>query len=735
MSNRRGYTLLHYASEVGKRRYQCTTTVSNQLMHHEKRCIIVSHGRRCYYLHTSHRNILQQKQVRNHSSSSKSYCDKGTNNSGAPKSFNPNAVEGVGGDGSALQQTQSSPAISSSTSKQQHNDLLRKRRRRQKPFSYVSPLSQISSNHPKHNSTTLSDNNKILTRKQLLRLTPKQRATLKAQRIQQYKDSQTYLDQARTNVRSNIKFLSETADTNFKKNIQTIKRLFKGEEVWKDVEQQSTTTTASAKQREEESLTKGIDWERAPSEIKSNLQLNLSRAQNWLHDATNGAIPSSSYVNNPSSNNITGEQGGSVATRIHKFHQMKQWDTKWVMDNKWIGKNILIALLPGTLFHLYFLSLQDEMKEYYERVEKAEREKIMGYTNDAEGGSVDVANRLDITTTNNNDEEEVGRGRMGISSAFITEGGSAWDKLKMVVTDLFLGGAEDKINKQLETQQRKQQEDEAYEKDDTSKQPRSATDTPKQSVVPATNSPTGNYSSSETSTTPLTNNNNNNNNDPTIEMLLERVQALERQLGTTTSNDPTTSNHLSEEELQQQNEKQRYTEHQLKRRIERLRQSPIRNRREDTLEAQWREEARKEQSNDDARVTIKVDDTNNSSYSIADVLNFATSLIEPSFDSMRETAMQKMKDVMGVFGLSAEEKESAANDELDHSNTSSSTDQSNEGTVVLANAEVHDSAGTDSDASTAINATQQSGENNEGVRRWVAKVWCRFRKPPTHAEE
>ena len=89
---------------------------------------------------------------------------------------------------------------------------------------------------------------------------------------------------------------------------------------------------------------------------------------------------------------------------------------------------------------------------------------------------------------------------------------------------------------------------------------------------------------------------------------------------------------MSEEELQQQNEKQRYTEHQLKRRIERLRQSPIRNRREDTLEAQWREEARKEQSNDDARVTIKVDDTNNSSYSIADVLNFATSLIEPSFD-------------------------------------------------------------------------------------------------------
>jgi hypothetical protein len=53
---------------------------------------------------------------------------------------------------------------------------------------------------------------------------------------------------------------------------------------------------------------------------------------------------------------------GSVANRIRAFHEMKQ-NQPLVMDNWWIGKNILIALLPGVLIHIYCLSLQDEMKE------------------------------------------------------------------------------------------------------------------------------------------------------------------------------------------------------------------------------------------------------------------------------------------------------------------------------------------------------------------------------------
>ena len=621
----------------------------------------------------------------------------------------------------------SSTSTTSISSSKQH-----RKRRRRKSSSYHSSLSQIiTNNHPKHTAIPppyITNGTQLLTRKQLLRLTPKQRANLHKHRLQQYKDSRSYLDQARTNVRSNIKFLSEKADTNFTKNIQTIKRLFNGEEVWKDAEQQQqqqqhqkqqSTRGSTKPHKEEESLIEGIDWERAPHEIKSNLQSNLSKAQNWLHQQTDGIIPSSTYVN--TSNNTLGDQGGSIATRVQKFHHMKTQqqqsssnnEDKFVMDNVWIAKNVLAALSPGIMLHLYFLSLQDEMKEYYESQERLEREKIMGY--EAEAGY--THNKL----PHDSDEKEksTNNGKMGISSAFITEGGNTWDRLKMVVNDLFLGGAEEKISKQIESQKEKEVKS---DKDDDVKESPS-----EQSVAPTTNAsvevnPISNRSTTESA----------KHDDPTIHMLIERIQVLERQLGSTTSANPA---NLSDEELQKQDEEQRKKDHVLKRKVERLRQSPIRNRREDKLEVQWREEEEAKKRNKERQHDIngdaEKDDTNDMSYSLANVASFMQSMIEPTIESIRESTLQKTKDMMSNITDLTESKE----EEKDGAEVSAIDNSSSDGVDFESTPSSTAGSSTDECAETDVAATEDCQSVNRvqgggGVKRWAVKIWHKFRKPP-----
>ena len=163
-----------------------------------------------------------------------------------------------------------------------------------------------------------------------------------------------------------------------------------------------------------------------------------------------------------------------------------------------------------------------------------------------------------------------------------------------------------------------------------------------------------------------------------MQMLLERVLALEKQLSTT-SNDSgdQAAKKLSKEELrnrQEEEEQLRQKEHLLKYRLERVGQSPMQNRRDDVLAWKWREDARNSESKEqkkgdatkeihregDAKEEINKDDTtDNSSYSLADVANFAKLMVEPVSESMKESAMQKMKEVMSVFpfGSSTEEEE------------------------------------------------------------------------------
>mmetsp|Transcript_17494 Transcript_17494/g.36897 ORF Transcript_17494/g.36897 Transcript_17494/m.36897 type:complete len:888 (-) Transcript_17494:62-2725(-) len=637
-----------------------------------------------------------QQRLRHYSSSDSSnnskMDSKNDKNQGAAL---PSVAEETAANNSPLQPSATSLPVRNPQQAIKQNRAKRKRRRKLPATSIHSPLAQImTNNHPKNTAIlpSLSSNSntaRIITRKDILRLTPKQRSNLRQYQLQEYKSNRSYLDQARTNVRSNLRYLKDTADDNLRKNITTLKRLFRGdEEVWKDaIEEQSTkriATTASKKkssaQGEEESLMEGIDWERAPSEIKANLQSNVSKLQNWLHTSTDGMIPSSSYTSQntatSTSTSTTGElgtkEGGSIATRLQNFHHMKQHNEgpqRLVMDWKWKAKNIALALLPGTLFHLYFLSVQDEMKEHYARVEQMEREKILGpgYTK-----------RNDDDDQDDQDDAShgSGSGTMGISSAFITEGGSGWDRLKMTVNDVFLGGAEEKIREQKELSARLSGH---YSKEEDEKgDDRNGGDASSNESHPFTSMT---HTSTETSSSGTVGDakvfrsdggnythaiNNESENDKsredddaaTIQMLLQRIQALENQLGTTAVdiNNGTTKpsankndNGLSPEEEQ----------HLLEYKTKRVRQSPMQNRRDDQLAAVWRKEEKNKKDKEDAQKTL-MNEEEKPSYSFTDVANFAMLTLEPVVDSTKESIIQAMEDLKRMVFLSSsssEEKE------------------------------------------------------------------------------
>ncbi|KAL7543640.1 hypothetical protein ACHAXR_012963 [Thalassiosira sp. AJA248-18] len=652
---------------------------------------------------------LLQRQRRNHSSDS-------SNPSKQPKNVNSGTKSSSKSDSVSKSSALQLPSANGTATKQPT-------KRRRRSSSNYSPIAQITNNHPK-NSTTPPSKQRILTRKQILRLAPKQRTNLHNQRLAEYKDSRSHLDQVRTNVRSNLKYLTDTADSNFKKNVQTMKRLFNGEEVWNDVEKHPS-------KQQQDSLAKGIDWERAPSEIKAEVKSNLSKAQNWLHKVTDGMIPSSSYVGI----NAAGEgggQGGSVATRVQQFHEMKQ-STTLVMDNKWIAKNIAIALMPGFLLHLYFLSVEDDMRTYHENLERIEREKILGPVATDKAGGGDVG-----ANENASSNSESGRGGMSISSAFITEGGSMWDKMKMTVNDVFLGGAEERIRAHKENQKQEG-------KERTSNQVTGSADTSSNHGTKISDSDrddddvktkASDIDDVETKALVI-------KEDATVQKLLERIQALEKQIGTSDSDS-------SEEELRLKQEKQRQKEHDLNYKMQRLQQSPIRNRRDDMLARKWSNESSGVEEGKGDIGEINRDVSSKPSYSITDVANFAMLVVEPYLDSTKALAVQKMKEIMSAFGFSEEGKptvneqgkgeektshSAAAAAAADNRSTTGATLNSNslpieslkENTVPqVKSVEIADSNNVQiTDAVETI----QDGAKRNSVRGWTISLWQRIRNP------
>ena len=453
--------------------------------------------------------------------------------------------------------------------------------------------------HPK-SYTPLPSSTYKLTRKDILRLTPHQRAIVHKHRHTEYINSLSHLDRARINVRSNVRYLKDKANvgTNLENNIRTLKNLFLGKaKEGEGVTQPQNKMRSSSKAEDVEEV--GIDWERAPDEIKANIRSNLSILQNWIHKVTDGRIPlAATAATNVSS---SGDNvAGSVANRIRAFHEMKQ-NQPLIMDNWWIGKNILIALLPGAVLHVYFLSLQDEMKVYFARYEQVEREKLGLGSRSLDGGEEKKGVSI-ISALKPNDEE------------------SAWDKMKNVVDDLLFGGAERRIHElqqQAAQQQSRTKDDDELKKAEVSRM---------KEVDESKNASTLNLNDSSTV----------NEIKPDIQTLLSRIEALEKQLGNNNSNGMTS---LSDNELRQRQEKER-------RRLERMQQhqSPIQNRRDASLRAKFNEI----DSRNNNVQTINEEDSDN---------NDATTYFQylAQFVSM-EIATKTINHIRSMIGLSGEVK-------------------------------------------------------------------------------
>jgi hypothetical protein len=531
--------------------------------------------------------------------------------------------------------------------------------------------------HPK-SYTPLPSSTYKLTRKDILRLTPHQRSILHKHRYTEYIDSLSHLDRARINVRSNVRYLKDRANvgTNLETNIRTLKNLLfgkaKGDEELEVVEIGTQTqnkvrssgksSSSSSVQKAEEVEEVGIDWERAPDEIKANIRSNLSVLQNWIHKITDGRIPLAASATNVTSS--TENVAGSVANRIRAFHEMKQ-NQPLVMDNWWIGKNILIALLPGVLIHIYCLSLQDEMKDYFARYEQVEREKLGIGSSRVDGG--EEKGMSIISALKPNDEE------------------SAWEKMKNVVDDLLFGGAERRIH-ELQQQAAAQQQSRTKEDDETRKVEVSQTKEVEESNNPST------PNLNDISTVNVV--------KPDIQALLSRIEALEKQLGTNNNSNGMTS--LSDNELRQRQEKER-------RRLERMQQqqSPIQNRRDASLRAKFNEI-------DSLRNNIQPinePDSNNNDTSYFQYLAHFVSL---------EIATKTMNQIRSMIGLSEE-------DEIDdHSITMVGVDAvDNE---CRSNEPMNVSDNLPSIVVCDINEASNKVSRTGRIYRWVSSKWQILRK-------
>jgi len=517
--------------------------------------------------------------------------------------------------------------------------LARTKRRQKRNFS---PLNQITLVHPKNTSIPLPPQNHLghkLTRKQILHLTPKQQYQLKKLRKEQYLQNQSFasrkLNEVRSNVRSNIQYIGSTIDTNFKKNVKTIQRIFKGEKVWEEEAEPSQNHRKKGKDPDELDLS-NIDLERIPSELKSNLKSNISSIQNFLHKATSGMIPSSAYVNDP--NNL--EMGGSLHTRLQKFHEVKTAESaNLVMDTKWFVYNILLALLPGTLIALVCLSVEDEMKAFFAEMERIEREKVLGIQADF-GEEVagekhvgdDGKNIVDgsVDGANNN-------GRMGISSALIMEGGSVIDKLKMAINDLFLGGRNEQHP----------QEDEPIQLHLDPKEVGSPNESPNDDSRGTSKVSSPETTTKQTGTEQGKITNSNDRDEVNIAMLLERIQSLEKKLGqaprSNYHNSTVANTNITLTEKEKREEKRR--KHEMEYEIQRLKQSPIQNRRDGELRTRWLNQMEEERKKKQEESDESKDSDSVWSLSFENFAKGIQVLVQSDLKHLRESAKEAINSV------------------------------------------------------------------------------------------
>jgi hypothetical protein len=286
------------------------------------------------------------------------------------------------------------------------------------------------------------------------------------------------------------------------------------------------------------------------------------------------------------------------------------------------------------------------MAEYYGKIEQMERERILGIETGKENVNSDASDVLPLKNECIRNRE---MSMMGISSALIPEGGTAWDKLKLAVNDLFLGGAEKRVGKDQSLVVEVEEEESNDEKmTDGSLQGALLTIPTVHSA--ATSSSPANQLPQEVQNHAL--GNDDNDDDVTVQMLLQRIRALEAHIA---------NSNIEEEELErrrrQHQQQLKEEEHRIKRQVERVKQSPIKNRRDNVLEAKWKNEAKNDESSfsSGGGGDNEVVESDNRFGLLVDVANSAWLTIAPHMESAKDVIIGKLTAIVS-FALPSVKK-------------------------------------------------------------------------------
>eukprot|EP01082_Thalassiosira_pseudonana_P009856 g8932.t1 g8932 contig34:461029-461970(-) len=195
-----------------------------------------------------------------------------------------------------------------------------------------------------------------------------------------------------------------------------------------------------------------------------------------------------------------------------------------------------------------------------------------------------------------------------------------------------------------------------------------------------------------------------------VQMLLQRIEALEKQLGAV--NTPK----LSEEE-------QRQRDHNIEYRVKRVRQSPIQNRRDDALLARWQKEADERHVEADTEKTSTEDTATQSSISFESFCREVSSLMDHDLNSLRESLSNQVKEVLDSFGGEEKDESKVATHHMIATDSSGSDIAPDVSTEESAGAPAGGTKQSHPSADLTANDTAEEGRRNEYLRRWW--TWLR----------
>jgi len=216
------------------------------------------------------------------------------------------------------------------------------------------------------------------------------------------------------------------------------------------------------------------------------------------------------------------------------------------MDEKWWTVNIILALIPAALVALYCESQRGPMEEYFRSVREKERLRIMGEfgVNEEDEETAVMMARIDKLDIG---EEEV---KKSFSDRVVDAASSLYTYATSLHNE---DGDENDSDESTEP------DIEGSSSDDASQSPNHVA---AESSDTAASGITAAAASGATATT-----------DPSIATLIQRIEALEEQLGAKTA-------------TEEKNKRMR--QHQLQYRLQRANQSGVQNRAEDRMIDEWR---------------------------------------------------------------------------------------------------------------------------------------------------